>query len=317
MWGENDYGIVGDGTLNDRSVPKKVLDSVASVLVSDESSAAIKEDGTVWVWGNAEGLGLPENFKGYKTVYNSSGDKVQYVDTPTQLLVPTAKPQCTITLNLNGGDGTTKLTCDKNGTITPPNNPSRDGYFFAGWYKDKACKKPWNFDTDKVTGNCTLYAKWEPKSTTTVTAEPSTQKVEIDGKKIVLNSYVLRNDQGYPVNFVKLRDIAYLLNGTQANFNVDWRNNAIRLDARKPYTTPNGAEMTVPTVAAAPAKTSLTPVLTGGVTAPLEAFLLTDQNGGGHNYFKLRDIGKVAGFNVEWDGARGIIVVTTTEDYIG
>jgi len=214
MWGENDYGIVGDGTLNDRSVPKKVLDSVASVLVSDESSAAIKEDGTVWVWGNAEGLGLPENFKGYKTVYNSSGDKVQYVDTPTQLLVPTAKPQCTITLNLNGGDGTTKLTCDKNGTITPPNNPSRDGYFFAGWYKDKACKKPWNFDTDKVTGNCTLYAKWEPKSTTTVTAEPSTQKVEIDGKKIVLNSYVLRNDQGYPVNFVKLRDIAYLLNGT-------------------------------------------------------------------------------------------------------
>ena len=211
----------------------------------------------------------------------------------------------------------TKITCDKNGTITPPNNPSRDGYYFAGWYKDKACTKPWNFDTDKVTGNCTLYAKWEPKSTTTVTAEPSTQKVEIDGKKIILNSYVLRNDQGYPVNFVKLRDIAYLLDGTEANFNVDWRNNAIRLDARQPYTTPNGAEMTVPTVMAAPAKTSITPVLTGGVTAPLEAFLLTDKNGGGHNYFKLRDIGKVAGFNVEWDAERSLIVVTTTEDYIG
>ena len=244
-----------------------------------------------------------------------------HIDVPTRLTGFTAsaatKPQCTITLDLSGGQGVTKITCDKNGTITPPNNPSRDGYFFAGWYKDKACTKPWNFDTDKVTGDCTLYAKWEPKSTTTVTAEPSTQKVEIDGKKIILNSYVLRNDQGYPVNFVKLRDIAYLLNGTEANFNVDWRNNAIRLDARQPYTTPNGAEMTVPTVAAAPAKTSLTPVLTGGVTAPLEAFLLTDKNGGGHNYFKLRDIGKVAGFNVEWDGARGIIVVTTTEDYIG
>ena len=316
------------------NTPVKVLDGVVTVELGEWISTAVKKDGTVWVCGmNVNGwLGLGDTHKDYKYPtkeepylgYDCYEDVTirPYLTKFTQipglkLSVDHLLPQCTITLNLNGGSGTTKVTCGEGGLLTPPNNPSRDGYFFAGWYKDKACTKPWNFDTDKVTGSCTLFAKWEPKSTTTVTAEPSTQKVEIDGKKIILNSYVLRNDQGYPVNFVKLRDIAYLLDGTEANFNVDWRNNAIRLDARQPYTTPNGAEMTVPTVAAAPAKTSLTPVLTGGVTAPLEAFLLTDKNGGGHNYFKLRDIGKVAGFNVEWDGARGIIVVTTTEDYIG
>lgn len=31
---------------------------------------------------------------------------------------------------------------------------------FLGWYTDAACTNPWDFDTDKVSGNITLYAKW-------------------------------------------------------------------------------------------------------------------------------------------------------------
>ena len=323
------YGLLGKWTNRQNLYsysPRKVLTNVVSMTMEGNRIYAVRDDNSVWGWGDnfsgTLGIGVGN---GNGTYLSMGAGDLNCQFGPKQLAGYYAAdcsatkftPKCLVSFALDGGAGTTIFECNKNKTINPPNNPSRDGYFFAGWYKDEACTKAWNFDKDKVTKSCTLYAKWEPKSTTTVTAEPSTQKVEIDGKKIVLNSYVLRNDQGYPVNFVKLRDIAWLLNGTQANFNVDWRNNAIRLDARKPYTTPNGAEMTVPTVAAAPAKTSLTPVLTGGVTAPLEAFLLTDANGGGHNYFKLRDIGKVAGFNVEWDGARGIIVVTTTEDYIG
>ncbi|MDD3946261.1 MAG: leucine-rich repeat protein [Clostridia bacterium] len=58
-------------------------------------------------------------------------------------------------------------------SITPPspqvvahNTPiiditvTRDGYDFDGWYKDAQCTRPWNFNTEKVTENRTLYAKW-------------------------------------------------------------------------------------------------------------------------------------------------------------
>ncbi|MCQ5129968.1 InlB B-repeat-containing protein [Butyricicoccus faecihominis] len=318
-WGDNSYGQIGNGTLKDATAPIKIMEDVSIVAAGIEHNVAIKTDGTVWVWGDNH---LGELGLGKNAGNSTRNEKYNCQNVPVQLnglkfTLPEVSRPCTVTLNLAGGTGATSVKCDKGAPLTPPNNPTREGYYFAGWYVDSACTKPWNFDADKVTDSITLYAKWEKKTTATVIAEPSTQKTVIDGKAMTFNTYILRDAAGNAVNFVKLRDVAYVLDGTAAQFNVDWRNNAIRLDAKQPYTTKNGAEMTVPSVVSAPAKTSETPVLTGGVTAPLEAFLLTDQNGGGHNYFKLRDIGKVAGFNVTWDNAAQSIVITTTEPYAG
>jgi len=44
--------------------------------------------------------------------------------------------------------------------------PTRDGYSFAGWYTDKACKKAFKQITAKTSGDITLYAKWTPKKYT-------------------------------------------------------------------------------------------------------------------------------------------------------
>jgi len=44
--------------------------------------------------------------------------------------------------------------------IASPQVPIADGYAFAGWYKDVACKKVWNFATDTVQADTVLYAKW-------------------------------------------------------------------------------------------------------------------------------------------------------------
>ena len=327
-WGSNDFGWTGVGSygfVEDGEIinsPTKILDNVAFVNL-DVDCGAVKKDGSLWRWGligvtDVSGgmtvIGLNE--EDFKDTFGESRAvpyPVEYKGFKVNLEYE--KIMCTVSFELGGGTGTTKTLCAKGELLTPPDNPYRDGYYFAGWYKDSSCTKAWNFDTDKVNSDCTLYAKWLPKSTVTVIADPSRQNIIIDGEEVVLNTYILRDAQGFDVNFVKLRDVAYLLNKTKANFNVDWRNNAIRLDKRKEYTTQNGAELTVPTVVSAPTKTSITPVLTDGVTAPLEAFLLIDDNGGGHNYFKLRDIGKVAGFNVEWDSEKSCIVVTTTESY--
>ncbi len=67
----------------------------------------------------------------------------------------------TVTFESNGGSSVTTITCNSyNSVITEPAEPTRNGYEFEGWYKEAALTKAWDFATDKVTGNITLYAKW-------------------------------------------------------------------------------------------------------------------------------------------------------------
>jgi len=49
-------------------------------------------------------------------------------------------------------------------TLAKPKDPTKAGADFGGWYKDEDCTQPWNFETDTVTGDLTLYAQWTPRS---------------------------------------------------------------------------------------------------------------------------------------------------------
>ena len=44
--------------------------------------------------------------------------------------------------------------------VSKPSDPTAAGYTFGGWYRETGCTNEWNFDTDTVTANTTLYAKW-------------------------------------------------------------------------------------------------------------------------------------------------------------
>lgn len=47
--------------------------------------------------------------------------------------------------------------------VTKPEDPTRHGFDFVGWYKDVEKTIPWNFDTDVVgEKSIVLYAKWVP-----------------------------------------------------------------------------------------------------------------------------------------------------------
>ncbi len=50
------------------------------------------------------------------------------------------------------------------GTVADPGSPARRGYTFGGWYKERSCTNAWNFDSDTVNGDITLYAKWTRNS---------------------------------------------------------------------------------------------------------------------------------------------------------
>ena len=77
-------------------------------------------------------------------VYSSGGNmnnayRVLFNDGSTTLSVQT---------DLSSGD-----------KLTKPETPVKDGYTFAGWYKDSACTQGWDFETG-ISGDMTLYAKW-------------------------------------------------------------------------------------------------------------------------------------------------------------
>lgn len=77
----------------------------------------------------------------------------------------TGIPGYTVTFNTNGGSIVASKFVTSGEGIATPTAPTRAGYTFAGWYKDSLLQTAWNFATDKVTANTTLYAKWNAVST--------------------------------------------------------------------------------------------------------------------------------------------------------
>ena len=52
------------------------------------------------------------------------------------------------------------VTVEKDALVTKPADPVRKNYEFQGWYLEENCETVWNFETDKVTNNLRLFAKW-------------------------------------------------------------------------------------------------------------------------------------------------------------
>ena len=73
----------------------------------------------------------------------------------------------TVAFNTNGGSTIDNITVAPNSTLTKPVDPTKEGHTFAGWYKESACTNAWNFATDVVTADTTLYAKWTANAGTT------------------------------------------------------------------------------------------------------------------------------------------------------
>ena len=68
----------------------------------------------------------------------------------------------TVTFDSQGGSTVSSQTVEESGLVTEPTAPTKEGYTFSGWYKESGCTSAWDFATDTVTANVTLYVKWTP-----------------------------------------------------------------------------------------------------------------------------------------------------------
>ncbi len=130
----------------------------------------------------------------------------------------------------------------------------------------------------------------------------------VDGKTVNFEMYALKDANGNPTNYIKLRDIASVVNGTKAQFEVGW-NGAVNIETGKAYTA-NGSEMKTPYSGDRAYKSADSATTVNGGAASLEAIVLTDDNGGAYTYYKLRDLGMALGFNVGWSAEKGVFVET-------
>ena len=144
-----------------------------------------------------------------------------------------------------------------------------------------------------------------------ISAKPTSSPVLVDGKIQTFDSYNI-ND----FNYFKLRDIAFVMNGTAKQFAVDWdaANNAMTLKPGSQYVK-TGDEMASKGTATKTATPSAQKIFVNGVAlssqTPMEAY-----NIDGYNYFKLRDIGIIMDIGIGWDGARNTISIDSANGYV-
>lgn len=254
---------------------------------------------------------------GVAQVWDPGTDTVWYIDTKGEVVPP---PEDTSVFDLPGyneGNFTAERQGGKWGLVDRKGNvvvPFQ--YDYASWIIEGADRQPGRYSYVQD-GDCfglVLDPAWQdpaefspaiPWGTWGATAYPSTQTVEVDGVAVEFQMYALKDENGNDTNYIKLRDLAAVLN----SFDVTWDGN-IFIETGKPYS-PNGSEHNTPYSGPQHCVGSeANSVTIDGEGVPMRSFIITDASGGGHTYFQLRHLGKALGFNVDWTAQRGVFIET-------
>ena len=137
-------------------------------------------------------------------------------------------------------------------------------------------------------------------------AKPSTHKIYVDGERANVAAYEINDN-----NYFKLRDVAAILSGTDAQFEVTWdeASQTITLTDGHAYTTVGGEMGSIP-AANQTAEDSTAIVYRDGTQVHYTGYNIND-----NNYYKLRDIAADFDFGVTWDNDTQSVLITTTEGY--
>ena len=92
------------------------------------------------------------------------------------------KTMYTVSFDTKNGGEIDPVEVEEGGLLTKPADPTREGYTFAGWYKDSSLSFPWNFSKDTVNEDTTLYAGWKKDQAPVVTEHKCEHKCSECGK---------------------------------------------------------------------------------------------------------------------------------------
>jgi len=136
-------------------------------LQSNDYVLNLTEDKTATTEANVQAI--PQSFTGF-THYAASTEAVPsgevLADGSLILKLYYTRNQYTVTFDGNGENSSAPsgATVAYAGLVPAPQNPTRTGYTFEAWTKEATGVTAWNFATDTVTQNSTLFAKWVANS---------------------------------------------------------------------------------------------------------------------------------------------------------
>lgn len=129
-----------------------IAQTVDGGLMFAELTNAMSTDGLSITTGKNTKGNFPLTIKGFYSIASPDTSPVNYY---------VVAPRFTVTFNSNGGSAVTAQTVEQGGKATEPSPaPTKASKTFGGWYKEAALTNAWNFSTDTVSADITLYAKW-------------------------------------------------------------------------------------------------------------------------------------------------------------
>jgi hypothetical protein len=140
-----------------------------------------------------------------------------------------------------------------------------------------------------------------------VSVQVSPQTIAVDGAAVSAEVYNIDGS-----NYFKLRDIAMLLDGTDAQFSVgyDESTRVVTASSDTAYS-PVGGELAAGADNSSTCVASTQKLAVDDIVRPV-----TSYNIGGNNFYKLRDLGSLLGFDVSYDAGTNTAAIDTTADVL-
>lgn len=161
--------VTNSGRITDSTLTNTVVNENGGAITDSKMSGNVTNDGTISGGELTESSSITNNknisgcdIKG--NVVNTDSGKI--VDSSLEGIQYTVR----FTRNGRGEDIPVENVPDAQIIgcgcyVEEPDAIKDTDYVFIGWYKEAECQNKWNFNTDTVNGDITLYAKWREKTT--------------------------------------------------------------------------------------------------------------------------------------------------------
>ena len=149
---DNSAGKYPDMLLNSSKLAIDISGLSANSYISVSANPAPTSNAPVSLTGanNADYSGYFHNDNPDYAIINGENNTVMLV-----------MGEYTVTFDANGhGTAPAEQKTSYGGKITEPAAPTAENYYFRGWFKESTCENIWDFASDIVTADITLYAKW-------------------------------------------------------------------------------------------------------------------------------------------------------------
>lgn len=132
-------------------------------------------------------------------------------------------------------------------------------------------------------------------------AKLSNISMKVDGKMVKADAYLINGS-----NYIRLRDMAYMLKNSKSRFDVEYQQELQRVLVHKRAAYKGEQSPALKQIADnSTLKKSTSPLYVDGVGFDLDSYFIN-----GNNFYKLRDLGVLIGFKVEWDNVNKMISIT-------